>query len=82
MQLTTSEHQILHGEGMVDAIYSNQIVQDYESNPLIEALPPIFTEDEVIEQISVFPPFDEKERKLNQVIDSIVFRDCFNTFSL
>ncbi|GAB6513229.1 TPA: ATP-binding protein [Bacillus cereus] len=65
MQLTTSEHQILHGEGMVDAIYSNQIVQDYESNPLIEALPPIFTEDEVIEQISVFPPFDEKERKLN-----------------
>lgn len=41
MQLTTSEHQILHGEGMVDAIYSNQIVQDYESNPLIEALPPI-----------------------------------------
>ena len=60
MQLTTSEHQILHGEGMVDAIYSNQIVQDYESNPLIEALPPIFTEDEVIEQISVFPPFDEK----------------------
>lgn len=50
---------------MVDAVYSEQIIQDYKSNPLIEALPPIFTEDDVIEQISVFPPYDEKERELN-----------------
>ncbi|MED3089730.1 ATP-binding protein [Bacillus toyonensis] len=63
--LATSEPQIIHGEGIVEAIYSEQVIQDYESNPLIEALPPIFTEDEVIEQISVFPPFDEKERVLN-----------------
>jgi hypothetical protein len=65
MQSEESEPQILSGEEMVNAIYSDQIVQDYEANPLIEALPPIFTEDEVIEQISVFPPFDEKERTLN-----------------
>ena len=52
--LAANESQILYGEDIVDAIYSDQIVQDYESNPLIEALPPIFTEDEVIEQISVF----------------------------
>lgn len=63
--LEASESQILHGEEMVDAIYSEQIVQDYEDNPLIEALPPIFTEDDVIEQLSVFPPHDEKERSLN-----------------
>jgi len=63
--LATSSNQLLYGTEMVNAIYSNQIVQDYESNPLIEALPPIFTEDDVIEQISVFPPFDEKERSLN-----------------
>jgi AAA domain len=50
---------------IVDAIYSNQIVQDYESNPLIEALPPILTENDVIEQLSVFPSFNENERKLN-----------------
>lgn len=65
MQLAASDRHILHGEEMVDAIYSDQIVQDYRSNPLIEALPPILTEDEVIERISVFPPFDEKERTLN-----------------
>lgn len=63
--LATSNNQLLYGQEMVNAIYSNQIVHDYESNPLIEALPPIFTEDDVIEQISVFPPFDEKERSLN-----------------
>ncbi|MDP4086127.1 MAG: ATP-binding protein [Bacillota bacterium] len=63
--LAASESQILHGEEMVDAIYSDQIVQDYESNPLIEALPPIFTEDDVIEHLSVIPSYDEKERSLN-----------------
>jgi hypothetical protein len=63
--LAASETQILHGEEMVDAIYSDQIVQDYESNPLIEALPPIFTEDDVIEHLSVLPSYDEKERLLN-----------------
>lgn len=63
--LAASDKQTFWGEEMVNAIYSEQIVQDYESNPLIEALPPIFTEDDVIEQISVFPPFDEKERSLN-----------------
>lgn len=65
MQLTAGESQQMQGEDMVEAIYSDQIVQEYESNPLIEALPPIFTEDDVIEQISMFPPFDEKERTLN-----------------
>lgn len=63
--LAASETQILHGEEMVEAIYSDQIVQDYESNPLIEALPPIFTEDDVIEHLSVIPSYDEKERSLN-----------------
>ncbi|MED1904560.1 ATP-binding protein [Cytobacillus firmus] len=65
-ELATSEQDgVFQGEKMVNAIYSDQIVQDYESNPLIEALPPIFTEDDVIEQISVFPPFNDKERLLD-----------------
>lgn len=59
-----SETQILHSEEIVNAIYSEQIVQDYDGNPLIEALPPIFTEDDVIEHLSVFPLHDEKERFL------------------
>jgi signal recognition particle GTPase len=50
---------------MVNAMYSEQVIEEYNANPLIEALPPVFTEDNVIEQISVFPPFNEKERQLN-----------------
>ncbi|QHA90172.1 ATP-binding protein [Bacillus sp. N1-1] len=49
----------------VDALYSTQVVEDYKGNPLIEALPPILQEDDVIEQISVFPPYNEKERSLD-----------------
>lgn len=49
----------------VDAIYSEQVIKEYQSNPLIEALPPIFTEDDIIENISVFPPFNDKEREMN-----------------
>jgi hypothetical protein len=60
-----NENLIFHDGEMVDAIYSDQIVKDYESNPFIEALPPIFTEDDVIEQLSVIPPFDERERTLH-----------------
>lgn len=63
--LANDNKQFSHGQEMVEAIYSDQIIPDYQSNPLIEALPPIFTEEDVIEQLSVFPPFDEKERSLN-----------------
>lgn len=65
MREIVEDKDVESGKAIVDAIYSQQIIQDYESNPLIESLPPIFTEDEVIEQISVFPPFDEKERTLD-----------------
>jgi signal recognition particle GTPase len=59
---TTHKHLI---HTMVNAVYSEQVIEEYNANPLIEALPPVFTEDNVIEQISVFPPFNEMERKLN-----------------
>jgi AAA domain len=61
-ETTNKKHYI---QTMVNALYSEQMIEDYKSNPLIEALPPVFTEDDVIEQISVFPRFNEKERELN-----------------
>jgi hypothetical protein len=56
---------LANGEAIVEAIYSEQILKEYNDNPLIEALPPIFTEEEVIEQLSLFPQFNERERVLN-----------------
>ncbi len=55
----------LYGQTMVEAVYSDPIIQEYKSNPLIESLPPIFTEDNVIEYISVFPPFNEREKEMD-----------------
>lgn len=37
---------------------------EYQNNPLIEALPPIFSQSEVIDHLSIYPPFNKDEKKL------------------
>lgn len=54
--------QVFRGE-QIQASYHEEI-SIYRGNPLIEALPPIWTEDEVMERLEVYPEFDERERKL------------------
>jgi hypothetical protein len=54
--------QVFRGEKII-ASYHNEI-SIYSGNPLIEALPPIFTEEEVIEKLQFFPSFNEEERNL------------------
>lgn len=54
--------QVFRGE-QIRASYHEEI-SIYRGNPLIEALPPIWTEDEVMERLEVYPEFDERERKL------------------
>ncbi|WP_420768601.1 hypothetical protein ACNR9V_01050 [Parageobacillus thermoglucosidasius] len=50
----------------VEANYSESVISDYLGNPLIEALPPILSVNEVIEALSVFPEYDAKERHFSQ----------------
>ncbi|BDG30460.1 ATP-binding protein [Parageobacillus thermoglucosidasius] len=50
----------------VEANYSESVISDYFGNPLIEALPPILSVNEVIEALSVFPEYDAKERHFSQ----------------
>lgn len=52
-------------QSIVDAIYTDQILSEFRGNPLIEALPPILTEEEVVNYCSVFPNYDERERELD-----------------
>lgn len=49
----------------VKAHYSNQVVEDYMGNPLIEALPPIFLRDQVEELLYIYPKYSEKECELD-----------------
>lgn len=46
------------------ADYKEQLIPEYRGHPLIEALPPIWSEEEVIERLSYFPRFSEAERAL------------------
>jgi hypothetical protein len=46
------------------AAYLKQEIAAYRGNPFIEALPPIKTEDQAIEDLGRFPPYDPAERKM------------------
>ncbi|SDM16108.1 ATP-binding protein [Bacillus sp. OK048] len=45
-----------------DADYKGQALSEYSNNPFIEALPPIFTEDNVLERFMVTPRISEQDK--------------------
>lgn len=47
------------------AEYSKQIVPEYRKNPLIEALPDIFSKENVVDLLTTYPVYDPKERLLS-----------------
>jgi hypothetical protein len=51
-----------YGITAVTADYKEQVIEEYKGNPLIEALPPIFSKFEVVDKLAVYPYFDEEER--------------------
>jgi hypothetical protein len=54
---------VLKGE-QVEAAYREQEIPDYRGNPLIEALPPIWTREEVVDQLMQFPLYSKVQRNL------------------
>lgn len=52
---------ILKGE-FEEAIYKNQELEEYAYNPFIEALPPIFTVEDVIDRFTVLPMINDIDR--------------------
>lgn len=46
-----------------EADYKEQALPEYSNNPFIEALPPIFTEDDVLERFMVTPHITEQDKK-------------------
>lgn len=46
------------------ANYTEQVVPDYQGNPLIEALPPIYDKYDVMKLLTVDPRYSEMEREL------------------
>ncbi|UPM54534.1 ATP-binding protein [Gottfriedia acidiceleris] len=50
---------------IINAEYSEQLLPEYQGNPLIESLPPILTEEEFIQYSTVFPAYNNKECELD-----------------
>ena len=46
------------------AEYKKQLIPEYQGNPLIEALPPILSEEDAVELMGVYPTYHEQERLL------------------
>src|SRR5205814_1633704 len=55
--------RVIRGRQTV-AQYLDQDIERYRGNPFIEALPPIFTEDQAMDLLARYPKYDEKERLL------------------
>lgn len=56
---------IPNGSLAVQAIYTNQGLAEYNTNPLIQALPPIWSQEDFVEQAAIYPNFDPDERNLD-----------------
>lgn len=48
----------------IDAEYQDQFIEEYEGNPLIEALPPIMSRQESLKLMSKFPKYPQKDLAL------------------
>ncbi|MZK48998.1 ATP-binding protein [Clostridium beijerinckii] len=64
----------------VEADYKEQLVNEYEGNPFIEALPPIFNKADVINKIAFYPKFDVKEREYEAHIRLHLIQRLFTYF--
>ena len=50
---------------MMQAKYTEQVIPDYKGLPLIEALPPILSEEDAEEALHYYPPFQKSEKELD-----------------
>lgn len=77
---TTNKVLIPNGCEAVVAEYRDQDVVDYRFNPFIEALPPILSQEEVIDHLAIYPPLDPKERQLETHIRFHLVQRLFQYF--
>src|SRR5437660_115616 len=48
---------------MVEAEYNDPLIPDYKDNPLDEALPPIWSKEQVIDMLQHYPDYQEAHRQ-------------------
>ncbi|MCM3491000.1 ATP-binding protein [Alkalihalophilus marmarensis] len=61
-RLEKTNSLVLKGD-FEEALYKEQALSEYSKNPFIEALPPIFSEDNVLERFMVTPLITQQEKQ-------------------
>ncbi|MBO1687402.1 ATP-binding protein [Clostridium butyricum] len=75
------ELKVLKNIVSINAEYKEQLIEEYKGNPFIEALPAIKSKEEVIESLSMYPFYNNDERKLDDHIRiHIISERLFNVF--
>lgn len=64
----------------IEAIYSEQLIEEYKENPLIEALPPIYSNKEIIEKLATYPFFKKEERYYEKNVRLHIIQRVFEFF--
>ncbi|AZR75119.1 ATP-binding protein [Bacillus thuringiensis] len=60
--LEKTNNLVLKGD-FEEANYKDQVLSEYDNNPFIEALPPIFDEDDVLDRFMVTPRITEQDKQ-------------------
>lgn len=58
------QEMIIEMNAVFDPEYKKQWLVEYSGNPFIEALPSIFTDDEIINKFTVYPLISEKDKEV------------------
>src|SRR6266496_5220350 len=72
---------ILRGR-MVEAEYNDPEIPDYQENPLIEALPPIWSKEQVIEMLQYYPVYQEAHRHWRPELRMHLIRNVLKFFEV
>lgn len=79
--MTNSDIQFVIRGDREDAIYREPEIPEYCNNPMIEALPPIWDETEVTEELSYFPPYHSNMRNSPNHIRHHLIQNSLRFFS-
>jgi hypothetical protein len=66
---------------VAEAAYLPQQIVGYRGNPFIEALPPIMAEDEVMENLARYPPYDDSERLMSPELKLHIIQSALQFFA-
>jgi hypothetical protein len=66
---------------IVQAVYRKPECPAHQGNPLIEALPPVFTDDQAMVRLSYYPQYEEKQRNAPDHVRYLLIQNGLKFFA-